>query len=106
MGEKAYWLDHDATAPKALTPGDGGTITESAVRSESVYRDCSPLGSVDIHRIQIRESGEIEEGEEVSGALAVASGDASVLLEFIEEALDTMAFGVEGEVAISRGFSV
>jgi|CXWL01.1.fsa_nt_gi hypothetical protein len=47
-------------------------------------------------------SGEIDEGEEVSGALAVASGDVSVMLEFIEEALNTMALVIEGEVALSR----
>jgi hypothetical protein len=40
--------------------------------------------------------------EEVASGFFVAGGDASELFDKIEKALDEIAFGVEGEVAIAR----
>ena len=51
-------------------------------------------------------AGEMDSGEEVSGSLLVAGGDGSEMFESIEEALDEIAFGVEGEVAFAERFAV
>jgi hypothetical protein len=45
----------------------------------------------------------VNSGEEISGEFVVAGGDSSKVLEFIEEALDKIAFAVEREIAISLG---
>ena len=44
--------------------------------------------------------------EENLGELVVTRGDSPEMLEFVEEALNEIAFAVEGEVARARGFSV
>ena len=51
-------------------------------------------------------SGEINEGSEVSGAFAIARGDAAIMLEFAEETFDAVAFSIEREVARARVFAV
>jgi len=50
--------------------------------------------------------GELNSGEKISGQLVVARGDGSKVLEFIEEALDEVAFAVEREIANSLDLSV
>ncbi len=42
----------------------------------------------------------------ISGEFVVACGDGSKMLEFIEEALDEVAFAVEREIAKPWGFAV
>src|SRR5271157_5123477 len=44
--------------------------------------------------------------EEIARGFLVAGGDAAELFDEIEEALDEIAFGVEGEVAIARDLAV
>jgi hypothetical protein len=44
--------------------------------------------------------------EKSIGELVVAYGDAAVLLQGVEEALDEIALAVEGEVGLSRFFAV
>ena len=51
-------------------------------------------------------AGELNAGEEISGEFVVARGDGPKVLEFVEEALDEIAFAVEREIAISRGLAV
>ena len=48
----------------------------------------------------------MDSGEEVSDRFLVARGDGSELLERIEESLDEIALGVEGEVASALGRAV
>ena len=45
-------------------------------------------------------------GEESFGELVVACGDSSKVLEFVEEALDQVAFAIEGVIAGPRGFAI
>ena len=45
-------------------------------------------------------------GKEISSELVVARGDGAKMLEFVEEALDEIAFAVECEVAIPRRFAI
>ena len=45
-------------------------------------------------------------GEKISGKFVVACGDGAKVLEFIEEALDEIAFAVEREVAIPRDLAI
>jgi hypothetical protein len=47
------------------------------------------------------EGGQLDAGQEVSGELIITRGDATKVFEFIEEALDQIAFAIERE--ISRG---
>ena len=51
-------------------------------------------------------AGELDAGEEISGEFVVARGDGAKVLEFVEEALDEIAFAVEREVAILRGLAI
>ena len=44
--------------------------------------------------------------EEVASGFFVTGGDASELFDKIEKALDEIAFGVEGEVAIARDLAI
>jgi hypothetical protein len=45
-------------------------------------------------------------GEENFGELVVACGDSSIMLEFIEEALDEVTFAVEREIASPRRLTI
>ena len=51
-------------------------------------------------------AGELNAGEENLGELVVTRGDGAEMFELVEEPLDEIAFAVEGEVALARGFSV
>ena len=51
-------------------------------------------------------AGEVNAGEENLGELVVTGGDGPEMLELVEEALNEIAFAVEGEVARAWGFSV
>ena len=51
-------------------------------------------------------AGELDAGEEISGEFVVARGDGPKVLEFVEEALDEIAFAIEREIASSRGLAV
>ena len=51
-------------------------------------------------------AGELDAGEENLGELVVTRGDGAEMFELVEEPLDEIAFAVEGEVALARGFSV
>jgi hypothetical protein len=55
---------------------------------------------------QHRSSDQLNCGEEISGELIVTRGDAPKVLEFVEEALDEVAFAVEREVAFALGLAV
>jgi len=48
----------------------------------------------------------MDSGEEVAGGFFIARCDASELFESIEETLDEIAFGVEGEVALAADLAV
>jgi len=48
----------------------------------------------------------VDTGEEISSEFVVACGDGAKVFEFVEEALDEIAFAVEREVAIVRGLAV
>jgi hypothetical protein len=48
----------------------------------------------------------LNSGEEISGEFVVACGDGTKVLEFVEEALDEIAFAVEREIAIPRGLAI
>ena len=45
-------------------------------------------------------------GEEISGQFVVTCGDSSKVLEFVEEALDEMAFTVEDKITGPRRLAV
>ena len=45
-------------------------------------------------------------GKEISGEFIVARSDGAKVLEFVEEALDEIAFAVKCEVAIPRRFAI
>jgi hypothetical protein len=49
---------------------------------------------------------QLHSGNKISGEFVVACGDSSKVLEFIEEALDEVAFAVEREIANPVGFAV
>ena len=49
-------------------------------------------------------ASELNAGKENLGKLVVAGGDGPEMFELVEEALDEIAFAVEGEVARARGF--
>src|SRR5271170_6929719 len=51
-------------------------------------------------------AGPMQAREEVASGFFVAGGDASELFDKIEKALDEIAFGVEGEVAIARDLAI
>ena len=51
-------------------------------------------------------ASELNAGKENLGKLVVAGGDGPEMFELVEEALDEIAFAVEGEVARARCFSV
>jgi hypothetical protein len=48
----------------------------------------------------------LNSGEEISGEFVVACGDGAKVLEFIEEALDEVAFAVEREIASTLDFAI
>jgi len=48
----------------------------------------------------------VHSGEKIPGKLVVARGDCSKVLEFVEEALNEIAFAVEHEIAIPLDFAV
>jgi hypothetical protein len=48
----------------------------------------------------------MDSGEKISRELVVACRDGTKVLEFVEEALDKVAFAIECEVAIPRRFAV
>lgn len=49
-------------------------------------------------------SSKVDEAGEVAGAFGVTSGDGTIVLEPVEEALDAVALGVQGEVRVARLF--
>ena len=49
---------------------------------------------------------ELNSGKEISCEFVVACGDGAIMLEFVEEALDEVAFAIECKVAIPRGFAI
>ena len=48
----------------------------------------------------------MQAGEEIACSFLVAGRDAAELFDEIEEALDEVAFGVEGEVAIAFDLAI
>ena len=48
----------------------------------------------------------MDTGQEVSAELIIACGDATKVFEFIEEALDQIAFAIKSEIAVARCLSV
>ena len=48
----------------------------------------------------------MESGEEISCGVLVACGDTSELLDEIEESLDEVALGIEGEAAVALDLAV
>ena len=72
-------------------------------------RTCGPI-HVNIKGLSSVEEddsgGELNSGEKISGEFVVACGDGAKVLEFVEEALDKVAFAIECEVAIPRRFAV
>jgi len=48
----------------------------------------------------------LNSGEEISGEFVVPRGDGTKVLEFVEEALDEVAFAVEREIASARVLAV
>jgi hypothetical protein len=48
----------------------------------------------------------LNSGEKISGEFVVTCGDSAKVLEFVEEALDEIAFAVEREVAIAPGLAI
>ena len=48
----------------------------------------------------------MDSGEEISGEFVVASGDGAEVFEFVEEALDEVAFAVEREIARPLGLTI
>jgi hypothetical protein len=57
--------------------------------------------------VEQRDGGDkLECGEEVAGELVVAGCDGPEVFELVKEALDEVAFAVEGEVALSRGDAI
>ena len=49
---------------------------------------------------------QLNSGEEISGEFVVACSDATKMLEFVEEALDEVAFAVEDKVACPRCLAI
>lgn len=63
------------------------------------------LGHVDIHSKRYKRRGELNEGQEVGGRFLVASRDAAVMLEPIQEPLNEVALFVLGPAVSPLNFA-
>ena len=49
---------------------------------------------------------QLDSGEKISSELVVARGDAAVMLDFVEEALDEIALAIKHEITVARHLAV